>query len=201
MRCWAGAVLAVVALAVPAVRAQTLGGGAENGPQALTIAQGCVTSRYFDFSYRLPEGMKAQQIPNAPPAAGAPRPVMLFVTYRDRGPHRDVAVATAEELRGEKEPSAAKWMDRLREANAGREGVVNQSSLASETVNGQKFWSLTFQQVREDGSVVNEAVYATALRGYVVSFTFGSAAQPELAAMAQSIQSFEPSATGCGAGK
>ena len=179
------------------IRAQNGSAPASDALGAVTIAHGCVTSHSFNFSYRLPEGMKAQEIPGAPAASGAPAPTMLFVAYRDRGVHRDVAVATAEDESGEKDKSAAKWMDKLREANGKREGVVDESDVQSLAVNGQKFASLTFRQVREDGSVVNEAVYATALRGYIVSFTLGSADASELDSMEQSIQSFSPSAGGC----
>ncbi|MGH9604382.1 MAG: hypothetical protein ACRD3N_01660 [Terracidiphilus sp.] len=167
--------------------------------QAVTIAKGCATSRYFNFSLRLPQGMQAQPLPST--AASAPGAAILFIAYRERGVHRDVTIATADDVSGEKDKSAARWMDKLREANGKREGVVEQGEIEPLDVKGQKFSSLTFQEVREDGSVVNEAVYATALRGKIVSFTFGSADAPELDELERSMQTFSPSAAGCSAGK
>ncbi len=176
---------------------------APDGSPAATIADTCVSSQFFSFTYSLPQGISLQDLSSEPNGGSDPtgKNFVLFKAYRDRDGKRDVIDAAAEDRRSSSDPSAASWMRALYRWNSKRTDVPYQGNVNSITIGRQQFSTLLFQQTRDDGVITYEAAYAIEIHGYVVYFIFGSVDQAILVSIERSIESFSPNGGACTVGK
>jgi hypothetical protein len=104
--------------------------------------------------------------------------------------NRDVVNVAASYRANTPDPSAASFLRALRHANEAQTDIRNQGQVTSLLIDGQEFASLRYQQIRDDGEITYESAFATAIRGFVVFFVFGSVSNDSLAQMQQSMQTF-----------
>ncbi len=199
----AGAVLPVLlALVVPG-SAQSYTAKAPDGTPGATFAKDCVASTFFNFSYRLPQGMSLQDMSGEPKGGNDPtgKNFILFTAHRSRGIDFDVVDAAAEDRRSTTDPSAASWIRALHHWNTNRSDVPDQGDVESITIGDQLFSRLRFRQSRNDGVITYEAAYAIGVRGFVVYFIFGSVDENALKLIEESMQSFSSGSESCTANK
>src|SRR5580658_2249270 len=180
-------------------RAQEYSTPAPDGTAGATFSQGCVTSRFFDFTFRVPSGMSFDDMSNAPNGGKDSTGLnfVIFMAHRDHGLNRDVINVAAEDRRSKSDPSAASWMRALHQLNTSRSDVPVQGEVESIPVGDQQVSRLRFQQSRNDGVITYEAAYAVGVRGYVVYFIFGSIDQAVLTSMEKSMDSFSTKIGAC----
>ena len=184
---------------MPLCRAQNYSTAAPDGAPSATISQDCVTSHFFSFTFRAPDGMDFDDISTVPNGGkdSTGRNVILFKAYRVRGANRDVIDAAAEDRRSANDSSAASWMRALHHWNATRSDVPSQGEVESVTAGDQQFSRLRFQQSRDDGVMTYETAYAIGVRGFVVYLIFGSTDQTVLTSMERSIGTFSNKTDAC----
>jgi hypothetical protein len=197
---------AVNSLAAPALiltasicPAQVYTTSAPDGTPGITSVPGCATSQFFQFAYRLPEGMALQDMSHAPNGGEDPthRNYVLFMASRARGVNQDVVDVAAEDRRSASDSSAASWMRALHNWNAKRSDVPMQGEVETVSVSGQDLSRLEFQQSRQDGVITYEAAYAFGVKGFVVYFIFGSISRSALDDLAKSIRSLSIGSGNC----
>jgi hypothetical protein len=176
---------------------------APDGTPSATSVQGCISSSFFGFSYRLPEGMVLDDMSSAPNGGIDPthKNFILFKAYRARSINRDVVDAAAEDRRSATDPSPESWMRTLHHWNSTRSDVRNQGDVESVTVGEQQFSRLRFHQLRDDGVITYETAFAIGTRGYVVYFILGSTDQVALALMEKSFETFSAEHAPCAVNK
>lgn len=196
------AVLFLLLYAIVQSAAQVLTKPAPDGTPSATFDQDCVTSKFFDFTYRLPSGMSLDDMSNAPNGGDDPthKNFVIFMAHRNRGINRDVVNAAAEDRRSTSDPRAASWIRALHNMNESRTDVPFQGKIEPISLGNQQFYRLRFQQSRGDGVLTYEAAYGTGVRGYVLYFILGSVIQAELATLEKSLDSFSSKADSCQAG-
>ena len=184
---------------MPLCRAQNYSTAAPDGAPSATISQDCVTSHFFSFTFRAPDGMDFDDISTVPNGGkdSTGRNFILFKAYRVRGANRDVIDAAAEDRRSANDSSAASWMRALHHWNATRSDVPSQGEVESVTAGDQQFSRLRFQQSREYGVMTYETAYAIGVRGFVVYLIFGSTDQTVLTSMERSIGTFSNKTDAC----
>jgi hypothetical protein len=174
---------------------------APDGSPAATFAAHCVTSKFFQFGYKLPEDEELADLSLEPDGGVDPthRTFVLFKSSRAYGISRDVIDVAAEDRRTANNPSAASWMRALHNLNTNRKDVPAQGEVEYLTIAGQDFARLRFQQSRDDGVITYEAAYAFGARGYVVFFMLGSVDQARLGLLEKTFDSFSPGTSLCSA--
>ena len=202
MRLWSrlsGLISLILFGVMPLCKAQNYSTAAPDGTPAATFSHGCVTSHFFSFTFRAPDGMDFDGMSTAPNDGkdSTGRNVILFKAYRPRGDNRDVIDAAAEDRRLASDSSAASWMRALHRWNANRSDVPSQGEVESVTAGDQQFSRLHFQQSRDDGVSTYETAYAIGVRGFVVYLIFGSTDQTVLTSMERSIDTFSTKTDAC----
>ena len=194
---------ALLAGTVPQSSAQSLTTPAPDGTPGATFVQGCVTSHFFNFTYRLPDGMSLADMSRAPNGGNDPtgRNFVLFMAHRARGINQDVVNAAAEDRRQASDSSAASWMRALHNLNKRRQDIPTQGEVESVPIGDQQLARLRFQQSRDDGVITYESAYAIGVRGYVVYFIFGSIDQAALASLERSMGYFSAKDGACAVSK
>lgn len=175
--------------------AQTYSGQAPDRTSAALISNGCVVSKYFGFSYLLPDGMLPQEIPASSRNDPSGEDFVLFMATRTRKLpdfNHDVLDAAAEYRAGGRDAGAAGFLRALKKANEAEPDIESQGDVHLTTLNNQEFANLLYKQRRDDGTITYESAYAIALRGYVVYFVFASISANDLAGLERSMQSFRP---------
>jgi hypothetical protein len=182
---------------------QTFTAPAPDGTPGIAISQGCLSSRFFEFTYRLPEGMSLSDMSEEPNGGKDPtgRGFVLFKAYKANDKNRDVVDAAAEDRRSAKDSSAASWIRALHRWNATRADVPKQDDVESTKLGAQEFSRLRFQQSRDDGVITYEAAYAIGVRGYVIFFILGSVDQRGLTALEESMKSLSTGNGACSTAK
>jgi hypothetical protein len=172
---------------------------APDGSTSATFAADCVSSRFFDFSLRVPERMSFDDQPKAPESGKDDTRLnfVIFTAHRPHGANKDVVVAAAEDRRSAPDSGAASWMRALHDLNTTRSDVPTQGEVESVSAGDQKFSRLRFQQKREDGVITYQSAYAVGVRGYVIYFVFGSVDQNTLHSMEESMNSFTTKVGAC----
>lgn len=178
--------------------AQSFSALAPDGRPAAVITSGCATSKFFGFSYRLPEEMSPEDLSPMPGGGRDPsgNDFVLFKASRGRRLpdfNRDVLTAAASYRGNTPDPSAASFLRALRHANEEQPDIQGQGEITPLVLNHQQFATLRYQQIRDDGAITYESAYAAAMRGFVVYFVFGSIRSDSLAQMEKSIQTFSMS--------
>jgi hypothetical protein len=174
---------------------------APDGSPSATFADHCVTSQFFQFSYKLPGDEELADLSLEPDGGADPthRTFVLFKSFRAYGINRDVIDVAAEDRRAASDPSAASWMRALHNLNSHRKDVPAQGEVAYLTIAGQDFARLRFRQSRDDGVITYEAAYAFGTRGYVVFFILGSVDQARLGLLERTFDSFSSGTSICSA--
>jgi len=200
---WSGALLALLLPAVTHCSAQNYSTLAPDGTPGATFAQGCVTSRFFNFAYRLPDGMSLADMSKSPNGGSDPtgKNFVLFMAHRARGINQDVVNSAAEDRRSAGDSSAASWIRALHNLNKTRPDVPEQGEVESISIGEQQLSRLRFQQSRDDGMITYESAYAFGVHGYVVYFIFGSVDQAALASLERSMGYFSVKGGTCAGGK
>lgn len=183
----------------PTALAQNFTTPAPDGMASANFTGKCVTSSFFAFSYRLPEGVSLDDMSTAPNGGVDPthRNFVLFKAYHPRGANRDVVNAAAEDRRSASDQSASSWMRALHNWNATRKDVPKQGEVGTASIGTLVLAKLEFQQSRDDGAITYETAYAYATRGYVVYFIFGSVDKDALVQLEKSMESFSANPGAC----
>lgn len=184
-------------------RAQNYTTVAPDGSPAAKFSNDCVSSNFFGFSYRVPKGMKFDDMSTAPNGGIDPsgKNFVIFKAYSPRGSNRDVVNAAAEDRRATADPSAESWMRALHRWNASRADVLRQGDVETVKVGEVQFARLRFEQSRYDGVITYEAAYAVGAQGYVVYLILGSTDQSGLDSIEKSIGSFSQRIGECTSGQ
>lgn len=174
---------------------QFIGGPGPDGLPAAVVTNGCVVSKYFGFSYRLPPGMTHDDL-SALPAGGtniSPTDFIFFVAdrrYQMPNFYHDDVIEAAAAYRGKgPDAGASGFLRQVLNANVGQNGMLF-SPTDPQMFDHQLFIKLPFQESMPVGLFTFESVYAAEMHGYVVYFIFKSRNSDALARLEQSMQSF-----------
>lgn len=173
---------------------QFAGGVGPDGRPAAVASHGCVFSKYFGFSYRLPAGMTSSTLA-ALPAGGtnvSASDFILFVedrVFQTPNYTDDVAEAAAEYRGKGQDASASNFLLQLRNPTTAPNGSLF-DDLDARQFGGQHFSRLRMQLAMPGGLFTYESIYATEMRGYVVHFLFKSLDPDALSLLEQSMSTF-----------
>ena len=177
---------------------QTSSGPGPDGAPAAVISHGCVVSRYFGFSYRLPPNMTRDDFSTLPQGGADVNPGDFVLFLEDRryqipNFYHDEAVEAAAAYRGKgRDATAANFLRQLRNASVTRNDMLF-GAIGPVTFGHQLFIKMPLQQTLPGGRSVYETVYAAEIRGYVVYFIFKSRDPDVLATLERSMQTFASS--------